>query len=414
MTGAATRSVFSPARRRDLPPAESCGVLVLGASYRALGVVRSLGRRGIPVGVVREGSDMLAALSRYSRRSFQWPAPEAEVRIDFLLRLASRFGLTGWGLFPTDDEGAAMLARHHKKLSSTFRVAAPPWEMMQWMYDKRLTYELAASIGVDYPWTAYPRSRDELLALNCTFPVILKPAFKHTLNRFTAAKAWRVDDRQTLMARYEEASALAPKGALMVQALVPGSGETQVSYVALARAGEPLASLFARRIRQIPMDFGKFSTYVESIEDPGITAPSMRLLQAINLTGIAEVEFKRDPRTGRYLLLDINPRVWGWHTLCPRAGVDFAYLLWKLIAGQEIPRQSGRAGVKWCWRATDLAVSVREILGGRLRLGEYLRSFRGPIEYAIFAGDDPLPGFLCLPLTAYKLGRRALGASQAN
>src|SRR5437867_2002655 len=46
------------------------GALVTGADYRALGVVRSLGRRRVPVWVLRSGADMLAATSRYACRSF--------------------------------------------------------------------------------------------------------------------------------------------------------------------------------------------------------------------------------------------------------------------------------------------------------------------------------------------------------
>ena len=42
---------------------------------------------------------------------------------------------------------------------------------------------------------------------------------------------------------------------IMIQELVPGSGESQLSYAALAEHGRPLASLTARRVRQIPMDF---------------------------------------------------------------------------------------------------------------------------------------------------------------
>jgi len=36
------------------------GALVLGGDYRALGVVRSLGRRGVPVWVIRDGGDAVA------------------------------------------------------------------------------------------------------------------------------------------------------------------------------------------------------------------------------------------------------------------------------------------------------------------------------------------------------------------
>jgi len=42
------------------------------------------------------------------------------------------------------------------------------------------------------------------------------------------------------------------------------------------------------------------------------------------------------------------------------------------------------------------------MIHGRLSLSSYLRSLRGPIEFALMAADDPLPGLLDLPLFVYK------------
>ena len=42
------------------------------------------------------------------------------------------------------------------------------------------------------------------------------------------------------------------------------------------------------------------------------------------------------------------------------------------------------------------------MLRGRMSLGTYLRSLRGPVKFALMAADDPLPGLLDLPLFAYK------------
>ena len=56
----------------------------------------------------------------------------------------------------------------------------------------------------------------------------------------------------------------------------------------------------------------------------------------------------------------------------------------------------------------DLPVAIQEILRGRLSLRAYVRSLQGPRESAIFAWDDPLPGFLELPLLACTLGKRIL------
>lgn len=379
----------------------SAGALVIGADYRALGVVRSLGRRGVPAWVLRHGDDRLAGFSRFATRTL--PLDEGP---GFLLRLCKSNRLDGWTLFASSDESAAFVAHHHRELGREFRLTTPPWSVTQYAYDKRLTYPLAESLGVAVPQTWYPRDRSDVDALDCAFPVVLKPAVKRGFNRLTAAKAWRVDSREELAARYDEACTLVAPDTLMVQELIPGGGAEQLSYAAICDAGRTLASLTARRTRQYPMDFGRASTYVETADLPEVEAPARALLEAIGYTGLVEVEFKRDPRDGKCKLLDVNPRVWGWHTLCARAGIDFTYLAWRLARGEPVEPGTARAGVRWSRLSTDLPTVLTEIRHGRLSLREYLRSLRGPRERAIFARDDPLPGLVELPLLASVLARR--------
>jgi predicted ATP-grasp superfamily ATP-dependent carboligase len=52
--------------------------------------------------------------------------------------------------------------------------------------------------------------------------------------------------------------------------------------------------------------------------------------------------------------------------------------------------------------STDVPAAIHEMLRGRLNLGAYLRSLRSPVEFALMAADDPLPGLLDLPLYGYK------------
>jgi len=144
-----------------------------------------------------------------------------------------------------------------------------------------------------------------------------------------------------LLARYDEACKLVAPEMLMVQEVLPGWGESQFSYAALCRDGCPLASIVARRTRQFPMDFGRFSTYVETVEEPQVVELGVRFLAAMRFTGLVEIEFKRDSRDGKFKVLDMNPRVWGWHTLCGRAGVDFPYLTWLLVRGEPVPETHG-------------------------------------------------------------------------
>jgi predicted ATP-grasp superfamily ATP-dependent carboligase len=380
------------------------GALVLGSDYRALGVVRSLGRRGIPIVVLAHGDDALACRSRYATRSVWLPEDEAE-HIPFLLALVERDGLDGWVLVPTADESAALVARHAHELGERLVLTTPAWDTFRWAYDKRLTYRFADSLGVATPRTWYPRVGSDPAELGVSFPAILKPAVKTGFNRLTAAKAWRVDDVQELRARYAEAATLVDPRLLMVQELIPGDGDGQLSYAALCAEGEPLATVVARRTRQYPPDFGRASTYVESIDSDELRDPSERLLRELRYDGLVELEFKRDPRDRRAKLLDVNPRVWGWHTLCASAGVDFPYLAWRLARGEPVAPARGRPGVRWVRLTTDLPTSLKQILRRRLSARAYVMSLRGA-NGAIFQRDDPLPGLLEVPLLARTLVAR--------
>lgn len=378
------------------------GALVVGGNLNGLTIARSLGRRGVPVWVTSPPNIRLASFSRYTRRTLPWPAGDDEAQVEYLLDVAVHNNLDQWALFPTSDESAALLSRYHSKLSRRFRVSAPTWNILRWAYDKRLTYRLAADNHVDCPTTFYPLRDIDLERVNCDFPVILKPAIHASINRLTEDKAWRASNHQELLARYREARELMPADLILVQEMIPGGGEAQFSYAALCLDGKPIASLTARRTRQYPIDFGYSSSFVETFDVPEIVAPSERLLKAIRYTGIVEVEYKFDARNGRYKLLDINPRLWTWSPLGGRAGMDFPYLLWKTMQGMPVPEQRAPAGVRWVRMSTDVPAAFQEMLRGRLNLVSYLRSLRGPLQFALVAADDPLPGLMDLPIFAFK------------
>jgi predicted ATP-grasp superfamily ATP-dependent carboligase len=326
-----------------------------------------------------------------------FPDAGDEERVGFLLALAQQHDLQGWVLFPSADATAAFVARAHQPLQTAFRLTTPPWDQYRWAYDKRCTADLAATLGIDSPTTLPLSSRHDAERYDGEYPVLLKPATKPRLNR-PAAKGWRADDHVELLRRFDEASLLTEPGTLMLQELIPGRDGAQLSFAALCEGGRPLASVTAERVRQFPPDLGRSSTFVTTVDNPAVEALGCRVLAALELTGLAEVEFKRDERTGCYKLLDINVRVWGWHTIARRAGLDFPYLAWRLALGRPVSVIRAPAGLRWLRLTTDLAASAPEVLRGQLPAARYLRSLGGSHERAVLAADDLLPGLLEVPL----------------
>ena len=374
---------------------------MLGGDYQGLGIVRSLGRQGVPVCVV-DDERSIARLSRYSAGSAKIDdLGDEEHLVDNLLRIGQERGLQGWVLFPTRDETVAAIARGRDRLSSFFRVATADWETIRWAWDKRSTYALAEQLGVPAPRTWRPANVEELAAIEGEPPFAIKPAIKEHFFYATKAKAWRADSREELRELFERAQAIVGPGEVMVQELIPGDGLQQYAYCALYERGLPVATMVARRLRQHPPEFGRASTFVETLDAAPVEELSQRLLGHIGFDGLVELEYKLDPRTGEFKLLDFNARTWGYHTIAPEAGVDFPYLLYQRQLRQPVEPQRARAGVRWVRLLTDLPTAVVEIAGGRMRTRDYVRSLRSAHVEAVFSREDPLPGLAELALLPY-------------
>lgn len=381
------------------------GAVILGGAHGSLAVARSLGRHGVPVWFVTHDHP-ITKYSRFTTRSFDWVGPNHKDAVGWLLELAARHRLDRWVLFAGGDEEVRLVAQHHAILEQAFRVTTPPWGIARIACDKRLTQLHADTVGVDSPWSSYPSNRREAAAVECRFPVILKPTFRTGRNAFTSAKAWRVDNRASLVSRYDEASALVGPDAIVIQELVPGNGDVQFSYAGVWRDGAPIASLVARRARQYPINFGVSSTFVETIEQAKVEEAACRFLAALRFSGLAEVEFKYDVRDNRYKLLDVNPRPWTWIALGAAAGVDLPWIQWLLACGETVSPSRGRSGICWIHASRDIIAAIQQMVGGALRPSEHTASLLRSTSFAVFAGDDPLPSMVDLPILIARILRR--------
>jgi predicted ATP-grasp superfamily ATP-dependent carboligase len=382
--------------------------VVIGGDYQGLGIVRSLGRHGVPVCVI----DDERSIAKYSRYATHW-VRSAELRgeratVDAVIATGRRLGLQGWVLYPTRDETVSAICRHRDELQESFRVPTPDWSSARWALDKRNTYRLAGELGIPAPRTWYPLSADELAAIDGEPPFAVKPAIKERFFYATGRKAWRAETRDELARRYEEAAALVDPGQVMVQELIPGDGRTQFAYCAFFKEGEAIGSMVVRRRRQHPPGFGRASTFVETVELPELEELSKRFLRAIDYYGLIELEFKLDERDGRPKLLDVNARTWGYHTIGSRAGVDFPYLLFADQLAQPVTACRASPGISWIRLVTDLPTAVIELVGRRLDLRAYIRSLRTSQVEAVFSRDDPLPGLAELALLPYLAVKRGL------
>ncbi|MGA7030976.1 MAG: hypothetical protein WBY24_20225 [Candidatus Acidiferrales bacterium] len=387
-------------------PGDRAGAVIVGGDFHGLGIIRSLGRRDVPLCVV-DDEYSIGRFSKYTTFTVRSPNLRKEKEtVDFLIEMGRRMNLQGWVLFPTRDEHVAAFSRHKQELSEIFRVPTPDWEITKWAWNKWNTYSLAQKLGIPIPRTWCPRTIEDIDNIDAEFPLAIKPAVKEDFFYATKSKAWRAETRAELKDLFQRASIHSGSNEVLVQEIIPGDGTRQFSSCVFIKNGMVLGSMEAQRWRQHPPEFGRAATFVESIDLPVVVELTLKFLRAINYYGLAEVEYKLDPRDGQYKLLDVNARTWGFHSLGSSAGVDFSYLLYSDQVGEPVATSRGRSGVGWIRMVTDIPTSIGDIFSGRLAPKAYWRSLMDFKIESVFSSEDIIPSLAEVALLPYLAVKR--------
>jgi predicted ATP-grasp superfamily ATP-dependent carboligase len=372
VTNPPTASVAAAnARARGRPPA----IVVDVGWVNGLAAIRSLGRAGAPVLAVDHRPWALGLRSRYALPVLAPdPAVDSEGFVATLAELGDALGRPA-PVFPTHDAALNAVARAGETLGARFLCPFPPWAALERIQNKRAQLDAAAAAGIDTPGTFHPRSAEEALAAADAlgYPVLVKPAEPIEFKRRFRRQAFRCETRSQLEDAYAKAEPHEP----MVQELIPGGDDTLYTLGSyLDATGVPLGIFSGRKLQQTPRLVGTCrvgeAVWVQEVVDAGL-----KFLAALDYRGLSQVEFKRDPRDGRYKLMEINPRLFQWHGLAAACGVDLPRLAYCDLLGLPLPAASMNGGGKR-WAIT--------FLGGEKPVLQ-----RPPYVDAVLARDDLRP-----------------------
>lgn len=348
------------------------GIVVDVGWVNGLAAIRSLGRAGIQVLAVDHRTSALGFRSRYAD-PVRVPDP-LENEDGFVAAVAE---LGPGVLFPTHDPPLNALARSRGRLDG-FLFPFPGWDRLEAIQDKQHQLEAALRAGVGIPETRYPQTAAEARAAaeEIVLPVLVKPRHPAAFKRRFETQAFRCEALEDVERAYRDAEPFGP----MVQELVPGGDDHLYSLGSYLRSdGEPLGLFSGRKLKQVPPVVGTCrvgeAVWVQEVVDSGL-----RLLRELGFHGISQVEFKRDPRDGRFKLMEVNPRLWQWHGLAAACGVDIPLIAYRDLTGEAVqPVSANGAGKTW---------SIAVMPGERPAIP------RLPYVDAVFARDDLKPGLV--------------------
>ncbi|MDE3275955.1 MAG: carbamoyl-phosphate synthase large subunit [Verrucomicrobiota bacterium] len=209
--------------------------------------------------------------------------------------------------------------------------------------DREVFKETMARLGIETPCSGIVHSVDEAVALvhdKIGYPVVVRPAY--TMGGAGGGFCYNVEELRTICARGLDAS-------LTHQCLIEESilnwEELEVEVVRDAK-NQMIAVCFIENIDAVGVHTGDsfcaapFLTISEDLQER-LRRDAFKIVEAIGVIGGTNVQFAHDPKTGRVVIIEINPRTSRSSALASKAtGFPIALISAKLASGMtmdEIP-----------------------------------------------------------------------------
>lgn len=393
---------MSPTRSAQPP----CVVLGL-ESQIGLNVVRELGRAGVHVIGVTHDPHAIALKSRFLADAVVVSQPRSEELLQALRRIGVQHGRCP--LLAISEVNLLWLAEHRSAMGDVHPVL-PDSAALAVALDKNRTLQAARAVGIEVPesWQPLPSDDLEVRARAFPFPAVLKWSDPNQVAPLLAAARLPLVKAQIVSSADELLAVLgsyAPIGCWpIVQEYCAGRGLGQFFFM---RRGEVLRRFQHVRIAEWPPE-GGFSSVCDAVpldEHVDLQHKSAELLRSIGWHGVAMVEYRHDPATGKAKLMEINGRFWGSFPLAYHCGAAFALAAYRDAIGAAIePLPALRDDLRCRMVATELKRLVRILFQpGRIvdrffvvrpaaEVGRFVVDFfRARVRYYVWSTSDPLP-----------------------
>ncbi|MFE1439901.1 ATP-grasp domain-containing protein [Streptomyces sp. NPDC058739] len=360
--------------------------------HGSLGVVRTVGRLGVPVHAIVEDRFTPVALSRHLTRGIVWRTTgceEPELLADGLLSIGRTIG-TRCVAVPTDDEAAILLAEYAHRLKECFLIPPVPAHLPRLLACKASLHGICAEAGVPSPRSRVPHSRDELVdaGRELGYPLVLKnlAPFSRLRTPAVSGTTTAVSCERELLDRFPAAT---PPPVLVQEYIPRQQAEDWITHIYCAADGVPLVLFTGLKLRSWPPYAGMTARAV-ALRNPELARLAERLCRRVGYSGPADLDWRYDRRDGQYKLVDFNPRTGAQFRLFENThGVDVVRAMHLDLTGRAVPDGAQAEGRVFVAGQLDFA-SAAAWLRHERRLPPDLLGER-PTERAWLCRDDPLP-----------------------
>ena len=242
-------------------------------------------------------------------------------------------------VFPTDDLQLENLHKLYNKINSFCFLPFNP-ENLQSCLDKHVQYTYCEELGIPYPKTIYIHEKRDLRNIEpIQSPILLKPSKRDDL-RGKVFRNLKIDSPDDLNKVKKEMENHLDSGIkFLASEIIPGGEDCIYAYVAYRDMnGKILNEWTGKKLAQYPDNFGVFASASNEAPDE-VKIQGRKLLNKMDIKGIAQPEFKYDTRDKKYKLMEINLRSMMWHRVGNLSGVNLQYSQYLDAMGEKVCSQ---------------------------------------------------------------------------
>ena len=225
-------------------------------------------------------------------------------------------------LLANTDWRIHVLASHRAELEQYYVVPIPPLDVIDQVSDKQTFERLATKQGMPVPTSFYEDFSDagssgwipQPTPANLRFPIVAKPADSSQYENLLfdgRQKVYRIDNDDQLQQLWATLANAGFRGTFVAQELIEGDDTGMYSVTAYVDTTGTVSLLCSAHVlleEHHPATLGNPCAMItEPIDE--ILEPAKRFLESMPYRGFANFDVKRDPHTGRFYFLEVNPRI---------------------------------------------------------------------------------------------------------
>lgn len=357
--------------------------IVGGNHHNALGVIRSLGEKGIKPNVIIQCEESIPYIGKSKYIHNSWIV-KTDDEVIHILKQQGKLLTQKAVLIACSDNLSSLIDLHHNELNQWFLLPGSAEQgRITYLMDKEVMSDLAREVGFVVPPSVAVDIKTTK-QINVTFPWIIKPLLskngqKSDIERIYSELEWKDYCKNH-------------KIPVQVQQLIDKDYEYQLIGLSLKGGEEVIIPGLSHVIRPAATTNTGFLHYVPLTKTyDAIVEKGKQFLKATGYSGLFSLEFLRG-KDGKDYFMEINFRNDGNAICVTASGVNLPYIWYLYQAGGDYKGEISKSSVNQVYVMPEFA-DVRLVIQRNLALITWLKDIHRTDRFMEFDKHDKIPFF---------------------